>query len=142
VITIIIITLALCSLILFTLAVRSRKEMRKKRRWQEIREPSEAFRWLDTILPLIFARLVAIVLMWQEPKQKGIPALAQILFLFMPNRNREHILGDLEEEYRTSNKRFPRFWYWGQVLALIGRYWWVALRRLAGLDVIRKVIHK
>jgi hypothetical protein len=64
-----------------------------------------------------------------------------LLFL-LPTRNRVHILGDLEEEYRAGDKRFSRLWYWGQVLALIGNYWWAALRRLAGLDAIRKLIRK
>jgi hypothetical protein len=75
--------------------------------------------------------------------ESGGPSLvAQILLLFISKRNREHIIGDLEEEYRTSEKRYPRFWYWGQVLALVGSYWWAALRRLAGLNAIRNVIHK
>jgi hypothetical protein len=76
------------------------------------------------------------------PKQKGIPALAQILFLFMPNRNREHIIGDLEEEYRTGDKRFPRLWYWSQVFALVGYYWWASLKRIIGRDRNRKMIRK
>jgi hypothetical protein len=39
--------------------------------------------------------------------------LAPIFLLAIAVRNREHIIGDLEEEYLTSNKRFPRLWYWG-----------------------------
>lgn len=70
------------------------------------------------------------------------PHLAQILLLILPRRNREHIIGDLEEEYRTSHKRFPRLWYWTQAMILTLSYLRVFLRRLVGFDVIRKMIRK
>jgi hypothetical protein len=73
---------------------------------------------------------------------KNPSCLAQIVFLTIPKRNREHIIGDLEEEYRTSHKRFPRLWYWGQVITLVASYWWASLRRLAGFDSILKMIRK
>jgi len=66
----------------------------------------------------------------------------EVLFFFLPLRNREHIIGDLEEEYCIGNKRFPRFWYLGQVLALVGCYWWASLNRIVGRDTIRKIIRK
>jgi hypothetical protein len=78
----------------------------------------------------------------QQQDLHQLRGCSQILFRAIPRRNREHIIGDLEEEYCTSEKRFSRLWYWGQVLALIGNYWWAALRRLAGLDAIRKLIRK
>lgn len=68
--------------------------------------------------------------------------VAQIFLFLIPKRNREHIIGDLEEEYCTTHKHFMRLWYWGQVIALIARYWWAAARRLAGLEVILKLIRK
>ena len=68
--------------------------------------------------------------------------LVHLMLFIIPERNRKYIIGDLEEEYSTTYKRFPRLWYWGQVIALLANYWWAALRRLAGLDAIRKVIRK
>jgi hypothetical protein len=79
---------------------------------------------------------------WQEPKQAKLPSLARMFLLFVSSRNREHIIGDLQEECRTTQKRFPRCWYWGQVFALVGCYWWAALRRIAERDTIRKMIRK
>lgn len=70
------------------------------------------------------------------------PYLAQVFLLMVPARNREHIIGDLEEEYRTTNKPFPRLWYWGQVITLVARYWWAILRRWLGFDSILKMIRK
>jgi len=75
-------------------------------------------------------------------EQRCAVRFSDVLLSLLPARNRVHILGDLEEEYRTSYKRFPRFWYWGQVLVLVGSYWWAALRRVAGRDTIRKIIRK
>jgi len=80
--------------------------------------------------------------LWEERGHHEVPCLGRVFLLFVSRRNREHIIGDLEEEYRTSNKRFPRLWYWGQVIALVASYRWAALRRLAGLDAIRKMIRK
>jgi hypothetical protein len=76
------------------------------------------------------------------PASHEAPRLAQMLLLFVSKRNREYIIGDLEEEYRTTNKRFPRLWYWGQVSALVASYWWATLRRLLGFDVVLKMIRK
>jgi hypothetical protein len=78
----------------------------------------------------------------ERPASHETPRLVQLFFLFVPKRNREHIIGDLEEEYRTTNKRFPRLWYWGQVSALVASYWWATLRRLLGFDVVLKMIRK
>jgi hypothetical protein len=76
------------------------------------------------------------------PASHEAPRLAQMLLLFVSKRNREHIIGDLGEEYRTSNKRFPRLWYWGQVFALVASYWWATLRRRLGFDMALKMIRK
>jgi hypothetical protein len=78
---------------------------------------------------------------WSQSLYK-VRSLAQFFLLLIPEQNRVHIVGDLEEEYCTTNKRFPRLWYWGQVIALVASYWWASLRRLAGLNSILKMIRK
>jgi hypothetical protein len=138
-----VLTLSLTAVILFTLALRSRRrEMREMTALMHPVEPAKVLDWFSVTVLRIFTFLFAIFRVWQQPKQKGLPAFAQIFLLFLSRRNREHIIGDLEEEYRTSQKRFPRCWYWGQVFALLGRYWWAGFRRLASLDVIQKLIRK
>src|ERR1041385_5074036 len=69
------------------------------------------------------------ILIWKARGSHNPSRLAEIILLLLPKRNREHIIGDLEEEYRTIEKRFPRLWFWRQVLALVGGYWWAAIRR-------------
>ena len=105
-------------------------------------DQAKARNWFSAISFRIFTLVFAIFRIGQESKQNHLLSLAQIFLLFVPKRNREHIVGDLEEEYSTSRKRFPRCWYWSQVLALVGCYWWAALRRVAGRDTIRKIIRK
>jgi len=68
--------------------------------------------------------------------------LLQVFFLLIPARNREHVIGDLEEEYCASNKRLALLWYWIQVISLVINYRYVALKHLLGLDVVRKLIRK
>jgi hypothetical protein len=105
-------------------------------------DQAKAGSWFSAILFRIFTFVFAIFRMGQESKQNHLLSLPQIFLLFVPRRNREHIIGDLEEEYCTSQKRFPRCWYWGQVLALVGCYWWASLKRIVGRDTIRKLIRK
>jgi hypothetical protein len=64
------------------------------------------------------------------------PAGAQYLLLLLPKKNREALLGDLEEEYRTVV--FPRYgplwakvYYWVQVLWSFLPILWRLLEQLA-----------
>lgn len=73
------------------------------------------------------------------------PRSAQFLLLLIPKRNREHLIGDLEEEYRTIVlPEYGRFWaglwYWGQTLGAIGPYLWSGLKRVLGWAAIAKLI--
>ncbi len=58
----------------------------------------------------------------QQAEQNSPPAAARYLLrLFLRRDEREFILGDLEEEYRTDvlprlGPRAARRWYWSQVL--------------------------
>lgn len=51
---------------------------------------------------------------------KHPPKFAEYLLYFLPKKNREPLLGDLEEEYHDIYARFGKskaeFWYWGQVV--------------------------
>lgn len=64
------------------------------------------------------------------------PACAEkLLYLFLPNRMRKPLIGDLEEEFRTEiapkfGARFARVWYWKQVLSSL---WPLLCRRLIKL---------
>jgi hypothetical protein len=75
------------------------------------------------------------------------PRSAGYILLLIPKRNREHLVGDLEEEYRT--KVLPewgpfraRFFYWEQTTVAVVCYLWPVLKRLLGLAAIWKVIGK
>lgn len=75
------------------------------------------------------------------------PRSAEYILLLIPKRNREHLIGDLDEEYRT--KVLPewgplraRFFYWEQTVVAVVCYVWPVLKRLLGLAAIWKVIGK
>lgn len=56
---------------------------------------------------------------------RDIPILAKMMFLLVDKRNREAVIGDLEEEYRTivvpvKNFFRARCWWWSQVLGIAG----------------------
>jgi hypothetical protein len=73
------------------------------------------------------------------------PRSAQFALLLIPKRNREHLAGDLEEEFRTvvlpQHGRFlARCWYCEQVALAIGFYLWPTVKKILGLSVILKLI--
>lgn len=70
------------------------------------------------------------------------PFLESIVFLLVPRESREHLIGDLEEEYRSeivpSRTWFgARCWWWGQVFRVVAHYLWKRVRRVLGLEVVR-----
>ena len=72
---------------------------------------------------------------------------AQFALLLIPKRNREHLIGDLEEEYRTLvlpqyGQFWAGLWYWAQTSWAIGPYLWMGVKRLLGLATILKLIGK
>jgi len=78
-------------------------------------------------------------------KDYSAPSAAQFVLLLIPKRSREHLIGDLEEEYRSVVlPQYGRFWagvwYWGQTLWAIGPYLWVGLKRVFGWAAIIKLI--
>ena len=73
----------------------------------------------------------------------GPPRLPQLFLLLLPRRNREHIVGDLEEEFRTivlpQHGRFlARSWYFEQVIFALGFYLWPVIKKILGLSVLYK----
>lgn len=77
--------------------------------------------------------------------RKRPPRVAQFTLLMIPRKNREHLIGDLEEEYRTVVLiQYGRFWaglwYWEQTALALGFYVWPFLRRVLGLAAIWKMI--
>jgi hypothetical protein len=74
------------------------------------------------------------------------PRSAYFLLLLIPKRNREHLIGDLEEEYRTIvlpkyGERAAWFWYWWQVGISFSPLLWARLKQLAGFVILWKNVH-
>ena len=76
----------------------------------------------------------------------GSPVLANtLLSLFARGKDREALIGDLEEEYLTyilptHGPRYAKFWYWWHTLASIFAILVERLKGLALLGVAGKVI--
>jgi hypothetical protein len=73
------------------------------------------------------------------------PAAAKFLLLLVPLRYREHLIGDLQEEYATVvlpeyGFRKARFWYWWQVVASVIPLLWTELKRTASVVAVWKRI--
>lgn len=73
------------------------------------------------------------------------PRIAQFALLLIPKRNRNHLIGDLAEEYCTivlpeHGPFWAKVWYWEQTAIAIGCYVWPMMKRLLGLTVIWKVM--
>jgi hypothetical protein len=64
-----------------------------------------------------------------------------LLLLLIPRHNREHLVGDLEEEFATVvlpeyGERRARFWYWWKVITSIAPLAWAALRRILTIALL------
>ena len=66
------------------------------------------------------------------------PKAAKFILLLVPRRHREHLIGDLEEEYSTivlpeyGTKKAQR-WYWWHVAITVGPVMWAQIRRVAAM---------
>jgi hypothetical protein len=76
----------------------------------------------------------------------GPPRQAIFLLLLLPKKNREHLIGDLEEEFRTIV--FPRYgrslaivWYWWHVTITLGPPVWAKLRRALAVLLLWRNLH-
>lgn len=68
--------------------------------------------------------------------------MGKVVFFLVERRSREPLAGDLEEEYvttivRTRGYLRARFWWWRQVLKIIGPYLWKRLSRMLGFEAVR-----
>jgi hypothetical protein len=73
------------------------------------------------------------------------PRFPKFLLLLIPKKNREYVIGDLEEEFHTIlvpeyGYRIARCWYWAQVLAAFVPMLWDQLKRASGLAVVLKLL--
>lgn len=71
--------------------------------------------------------------------------VGKLLLLLIPKKNREHLLGDLEQEYQTIllpkyGLRAARRCYWWHVCISLGPLLWARLRRVAGLVLLWKSV--
>lgn len=78
-------------------------------------------------------------------QQDHPPRSAQFALLLIPKRNRAHLVGDLQEEFRTvllpQHGRFlAQCWYWEQAMLAIGFYLWPTIKKILGLSVLYKLI--
>jgi hypothetical protein len=75
----------------------------------------------------------------------GPPSSAKFILLLVPKRHREHLVGDLEEEYSTVvlpeyGAKKARLWYWWQVLASIAPLLWPQIKRIVSITwLLRRV---
>jgi len=73
------------------------------------------------------------------------PRSVRFVLLLIPKRNREYLVGDLDEEFNTVIlPQYSRFvakcWYFEQVMLAIGFYLWPAIKKILGLSVLYKLI--
>ncbi len=74
-----------------------------------------------------------------------IPKSAEkLLYFILPKSAREHLPGDLEEEYRTKilpkfGPRYAKIWYWKQAVGSIGPILRSQMLKLFGLASVAKV---
>src|SRR5262249_12728136 len=85
-----------------------------------------------------FRLVLAIVLFFLKTSDSHeLPCTATFLLLLIPKKDRENLVGDLEEEFLTIllpryGARRARIWYWEQVILSLGPILWVQFKRLAG----------
>lgn len=81
-----------------------------------------------------------------QPRQaERVPRCARFVLLMIPKRSREHLIGDLEEEYWTVvlpeyGLFRARLWYWGQTVFIVSNYLWPLIKRILGMAAIWKVM--
>ncbi len=68
------------------------------------------------------------------------PRAAKLLLLLLPTKNREHLLGDLEEEFRTIlvpeyGLRKAQLWYWWHVFISMAPLVWAAVKRIVAANL-------
>jgi hypothetical protein len=94
---------------------------RKCRKPLDIEEPVSLTPQLDTLLPVATTSEAGSDVDPELDSNAPPPRAAKFLLLLLPPRNRDCIIGDLEEEYRTVllreyGEQLARFYYWWHVI--------------------------
>jgi hypothetical protein len=105
---------------------------------------------VDPMARVSFVRRVKILhamKLWRAAveQQDAPPRFARFVFLLIPKRNREHLVGDLEEEFNIVvlpqyGSFLARCWYFEQVMLAVGFYLWPTIKKILGLSVLYKMI--
>ena len=72
--------------------------------------------------------------------RSSLPVIGRLILLIVSRRSREHLTGDIEEEYCTTacgHFKARCIWWW-QVLSVIWPFVWARLRRTLGLKALRR----
>jgi DNA-binding CsgD family transcriptional regulator len=82
-----------------------------------------------------------------QPEQEPPRSAKFLLILLLSKSNREHLLGDLEEEYRTVllpeyGPAKARFWYWWQALSSLAPLLWAQLKQAVGLALLLRRVRR
>jgi hypothetical protein len=110
--------------------------------YQSLRFVSSSFTILSVLGNVIFQTRPGSILRKLEslaPSRVASPPMtAKFILLLIPKRHREHLIGDLEEEYRTIllpeyGARKARNWYWWQVAISVGPLLWAQIKRGAAM---------
>ncbi|PYP89427.1 MAG: hypothetical protein DMG65_13770 [Candidatus Angelobacter sp. Gp1-AA117] len=96
-------------------------------------------------LLIVFASAIPGTMKRVRNSDRHVPRYAHFLLLLIPQKSREHLIGDLEEEYRAVvlpkyGSSLAALWYWMQTLWVIGPYILVGAKRAIGLEIIWKLI--
>jgi hypothetical protein len=72
------------------------------------------------------------------------PRWARFIALMIPRQHREHLLGDLEEEFYTVlvpefGNFTAKLWYWWQVLASVSSLFWSEVRNVLGTALFWRI---
>ena len=81
-----------------------------------------------------------------HPVSSGPNSAKFLLFLIVPRHNREHLIGDLEEEYATIilpdyGERKAKFWYWWKVITCIAPSAWAWVKRILTVALLLRHGH-
>ena len=101
------------------------------------------------VLAIPFRLVLAIIISFFRTSDapRELPSTATFLLLLIPKKDRDNLVGDLEEEFFT--RMLPRYgpksarrWYWEQVIVSLGPILWTQVKHVAGLVLLWKTIKK
>lgn len=92
-----------------------------------------------------FHGMIRVIIASERGESPSPPRSAKLLLLMIPMRDREHLVGDLEETYQTVvlpeyGTKIARIWFWWQAVLAVVPFVWEGMKRLAGLALFLKII--